>query len=363
MNIPVLHHFKTAVSEAHTQDHKMAASQTDRPTDDHHHHHKINEAIAAASPWTQRDVNWSSVCYQVFIHAGALVGASCVPSAAWPTLAWAFALLFLSELGITGGVHRLWSHRSYTAALPFRIFLALCAQVANQGSIYHWVRDHRVHHLCSETEADPHNASQGFFFAHIGWLLVKKTGAVHAKGRTVDMSDIDADPVAYLDKILFPWSNLLMCFVAAPAVAVYGWGESMYTACMVCGFLRYCLGLHHTWAVNSFAHLFGDHPYDANINPAENWFVSILANGEGWHNYHHAYPYDYSASEHGWTVQYNPTTFVIDMAANLGMVSNRKKATKAWEGRKARKAAGAAGHHHHHHHHHPSQQNGHTKAA
>jgi stearoyl-CoA desaturase (delta-9 desaturase) len=316
------------------------------------------EEIAAANPWTERDVNWGSCCYQLFIHTAAVVGACAVPSASWATLGWALALLFLSELGITGGVHRLWSHRSYSAALPFRIFLALCAQVANQGSIYHWVRDHRVHHLCSETEADPHNASQGFLFAHIGWLLVKKTPEVIAKGKTIDMSDMLADPVVYLDKILFPWSNLLMCFVVAPSLAVYGWGETWYTAVMVCGFLRYCFGLHHTWCVNSFAHLLGDRPYDPNINPAENFIVSILANGEGWHNYHHAYPYDYSASEHGWTVQYNPTTFVIDAFAFFGMAWNLKKATKQWERRQARNAGG---HHHHHHHHH--HQTSHTKAA
>ena len=33
----------------------------------------------------------------------------------------------------------------------------LMFSIANEGSIYHWVRDHRVHHKNSETEADPHN--------------------------------------------------------------------------------------------------------------------------------------------------------------------------------------------------------------
>ena len=31
-----------------------------------------------------------------------------------------------------------------------------------------------MHHKHSETDADPHNATRGFFYAHIGWLLVKK---------------------------------------------------------------------------------------------------------------------------------------------------------------------------------------------
>ena len=34
--------------------------------------------------------------------------------------------------------------------------------------------DGRVHHKFSETDADPHNAKRGFFFSHVGWLLVRK---------------------------------------------------------------------------------------------------------------------------------------------------------------------------------------------
>ena len=56
--------------------------------------------------------------------------------------------------------------------------MMLINSMANQGSIYHWSRDHRVHHKHSETDADPHNAKRGFFFAHMGWLYVKKHPAV-----------------------------------------------------------------------------------------------------------------------------------------------------------------------------------------
>lgn len=32
--------------------------------------------------------------------------------------------------------------------------------------------------------------------------------------------------------------------------------------------------------------------------PAENRFVATCTFGEGWHNYHHAFPFDYKAAEH-----------------------------------------------------------------
>jgi len=57
--------------------------------------------------------------------------------------------------------------------------------------------------------------------------------------------------------------------------------------------------LHSTWLVNSAAHFYGDHPYDPSINPTENPIVAFFAIGEGWHNWHHKYPFDYAASELG----------------------------------------------------------------
>ena len=39
--------------------------------------------------------------------------------------------------------------------------------MAGQKNIYYWVRDHRVHHKYSDTDADPHNSHRGFWFAHM----------------------------------------------------------------------------------------------------------------------------------------------------------------------------------------------------
>ncbi len=97
-----------------------------------------------------------------------------LPQAKWQTFLLAYLLWPMSGVGITGGAHRLWCHRAYTAHWSVRLYLMLAASTANQGTIYHWARDHRVHHKHSETDGDPHNAQRGFFFAHMGWLYVKK---------------------------------------------------------------------------------------------------------------------------------------------------------------------------------------------
>lgn len=52
-----------------------------------------------------------------------------------------------------------------------------------------------MHHKFTDTDADPHNAKRGFFFSHMGWLLVRKHPDVINKGAKVDMSDLEQDPI------------------------------------------------------------------------------------------------------------------------------------------------------------------------
>lgn len=66
------------------------------------------------------------------------------------------------------------------------------------------MRDHRVHHKATETTADPHNSNRGFWFSHIGWLMMKKHPDVYKQGRAIDMTDIETDKIAsFIDKYKF----------------------------------------------------------------------------------------------------------------------------------------------------------------
>lgn len=57
-----------------------------------------------------------------------------------------------------------------------------------------------MHHKFSETDADPHNAKRGFFFCHVGWLLCRKHPEVKEKGKSIDLSDLKADPFIRFQK-------------------------------------------------------------------------------------------------------------------------------------------------------------------
>ncbi|CAG2106103.1 unnamed protein product [Medioppia subpectinata] len=71
--------------------------------------------------------------------------------------------------------------------------------------------------------------------------------------------------------------------------------------------------------------MFGYRPYDKSIQPTDNTVLVYLAMGGGYHNYHHAFPQDYSGSEYGWEQNFNPTTLLIDMFAKIGWAYDRKK--------------------------------------
>lgn len=78
------------------------------------------------------NMNWPMVIYMTFVHTTALMGVNACFGVSWKTLLWAFILWPISGLGITAGVHRLWSHRSYDAHWTVRCFLMLANSIANQ---------------------------------------------------------------------------------------------------------------------------------------------------------------------------------------------------------------------------------------
>jgi len=268
---------------------------------------------------------WPNIGKFIVLHSFALYGLTLVPYLSWKSLAWLVATYWFSGAGITAGAHRLWAHKTYKAKLPLRLFLTLANSMAGQNSIYVWSRDHRVHHKCSETVGDPHNSKRGFFFAHMGWLLVRKHPAVLKAGATIDMSDLEADPV-----IMFQHRHYLKCYTLAafvlPTVVPLLWGETLTNSYFMAVF-RYVAVLHFTWLVNSAAHFFGNKPYDVGIGATQNMLVSVLAMGEGFHNYHHTFPYDYSTSE--WGLSVNLTTAFIDLMAKCGLAYNLRKANPA----------------------------------
>ncbi|XP_052132570.1 acyl-CoA Delta-9 desaturase-like [Frankliniella occidentalis] len=237
---------------------------------------------------------------------------------------WAFIVGFVSAQSVLLGAHRYYTHRSYKATFPLRLLIVLWQTVSSQNCLWVWVRDHRQHHKFSDTHADPHNASRGFFFSHIGWLMVRKHPAVFEAGRKVDMSDIEADWLVMFQKKYYNILYVLLSILFPTVVPVYFWGETWWNSFIISFITRTFVVLNVAWLVNSWAHLYGTHPFNNEILPSESRLVSFLTFGEGWHNFHHTFPWDYRAAEFG--QNFNFTCTIIETFAKMGWAYDLKAA-------------------------------------
>ena len=89
-----------------------------------------------------------------------------------------------------------------------------------EGSIKWWSRGHRAHHRYTDTELDPYNAHKGFFFSHIGWMLIKP----RRRPGVADVSDLSKSAVVRWQHRWYVYLILIMGFVVPTLVAGL-WGD------------------------------------------------------------------------------------------------------------------------------------------
>ncbi|KAK7584079.1 hypothetical protein V9T40_005042 [Parthenolecanium corni] len=240
------------------------------------------------------------------------------------TLSATFVMIVLSQFGSVVGAHRMWSHNSFKPTLPLKVFLLFCQTLSTQGSAFHWARLHRVHHKYVDTSKDPYNANAGFFFSHIGWLLVQPNPETREAVSKVWMDDLKKDRLVMFQHKLYWGLTVPVSIIIPGLIPWYFWNESFIISNCVAVYLRLVLWLHATFTINSFAHFYGTKPFDKNIRATDNkitWFATL--GDEGWHNYHHAFPWDYKPSE-WWGYQNGIGTIFIDLCARLGLAYDLK---------------------------------------
>lgn len=266
---------------------------------------------------------WNRVAILGYFHLAGLYGMYLMCTKAHilsPLIMYGFVVL--TGLGTGAGCHRLWSHRAYKAKLPMKIIMMCLQTIGYQGHIYGWVRDHRVHHKFVDTDADPHNSKRGFFFSHMGWLMVRKHPDVKRKGATVDISDLKKEPVVMFQKKYYLPMVGVFCFAIPSMVVHYVCGETWFDAYHM-SVSKFLWSTHLTWLINSGAHMWGARPYDQTMTARNNLALAVAVVGEGWHNYHHVFPWDYKSSELGNYKTNTPTAF-IDFFAWLGLAYDLK---------------------------------------
>lgn len=128
-----------------------------------------------------------------------------------------------------------------------------------------------------------------------------------------------------------------------PTVVPILWGESLFTAFFTAAVCRFVFTLQIQFCLTSIAHYVGDRPYDGAISAAQTSLLNLLTLGEGQHNFHHVFPWDYKASEYSYYLT-NLNTAFIDAMAALGAAYDLKTTSAA--AMKARVLRSGDGSHH-----------------
>lgn len=249
-------------------------------------------------------INWLSSFIIFSPLIGLLVGIWFVPLRR-PTFILAVVQYILTGLGITAGYHRLWSHKAYHASAPVEFVLLAWGAAAFEGSARWWCRNHRAHHRYVDTDQDPYAVHKGFWYAHLGWMVLKQDS--RRAGR-VDISDLNAH-----EGIMFQHRNYLAIalffgFVFPLTVATIGWGDFWGALVFAC-FGRMFFVHQATFCINSMAHTFGAQTFSKEHSSYDSILTALITFGEGYHNYHHEFPHDYRNGVRWY--HYDPTKWVI----------------------------------------------------
>ncbi|MFP6600809.1 MAG: fatty acid desaturase [Deltaproteobacteria bacterium] len=230
----------------------------------------------------RQSLNWPTILF---------IAGTSLAALAWPVyafffgtsageLALAVAYFVATGLGITVGYHRLITHRSFRCRPWVEAVFLVVGAAAWQGSALDWATDHARHHAHTDTDLDPYDIRQGFWHAHMGWLL------------TYDSEGTDVPAFLSQDRLVM-WQHRYYLPVAITISFIVPLLVCGIGGLLLAGAVR-LVALHHsTWFINSWAHLGGHRPYDPATSANDNWVVAFFTFGEGFHNYHHSFPTDY----------------------------------------------------------------------
>jgi stearoyl-CoA desaturase (delta-9 desaturase) len=228
----------------------------------------------------------------------------------------------LTGMSITAGYHRLFSHRAYDAHPIVKLFFLCFGAAAFQNSILKWGSDHRLHHAKVDTEHDPYNINESFFYAHMGWVMLKENAEIKDKYA----KDL------YADKLVM-WQHKYYLIIATVFGAVIptligGLFFGSYLGGFAVGAMCKIVFLHHcTFFINSLCHYWGSTPYTDSNTAKDSWYMALFTFGEGYHNFHHYFQADYRNGIRWF--HFDPAKWLIKFLEFFGLAYKLKKTPEA----------------------------------
>ena len=273
---------------------------------------------------TKTPLIWHNILFMTLNPLAALI---CTPiylmnhGISWGLVAFLAITYTISNMVITTGYHRLFSHRTYSAHPVVEWLFIFIGAGTFQGSVLSWCTDHRRHHREVDGHDDPYSRSKGFWYAHFWWLF-RESDHPEANAFPKDLTKSKA--IVFQHK----YYPLVATFVGyfIPGFIGYACGFGFWGGVLIGGSLRIALSQHSTFLINSAAHTWGTRPYTDTNSARDSFVLAFLTFGEGYHNFHHFFQADYRNGIRWY--QWDPTKWAIRGLAWLGLASKLKKARR-----------------------------------
>jgi stearoyl-CoA desaturase (delta-9 desaturase) len=232
-----------------------------------------------------------------------------------------------TAMSITLGYHRLFSHLSFKAKWPVKLFTLVFGACAFENSCLDWSSDHRKHHKHVDHDEDPYDISKGFFWAHMGWLMFK----LRPDKTNDNVNDLLKDRLVMWQHKYVQWIALLVGLVG-PSILGGAYNhfftelpvwQGALGGFLIAGVLRVVVVQHSTFFINSLCHTIGHRPYSTKHSARDSIIMAFATFGEGYHNYHHEFQHDYRNGVKPW--QWDPTKWTIWTLSKLGLASNLRR--------------------------------------
>lgn len=280
-------------------------------------------------------IDWTSF---VFLFGTLLLSITAVPlyfifaDLLWYQVVYQLALFVVffvaTGMSITFGYHRLFAHKAFDTVGWVKALCMFFGAAAFENSVLSWCSDHREHHKhVDHVENDPYSITNGFWYAHIGWILFKQKPDEPFS----NVKDLEKDKLIAWQHKNWHWVGAIFGFVIPTLVAGLvgafdpntSIGMAMLGGLLVGGVLKTVCVQHSTFFINSLCHYIGKQPYNTQNSARDSWIMALFTFGEGYHNYHHEFQWDYRNGVKKW--QFDPTKWTIWALHKMGMAHKLRR--------------------------------------
>jgi stearoyl-CoA desaturase (delta-9 desaturase) len=182
-----------------------------------------------------------------------------------------------------------------------------------------WASLHRDHHRYVDTDTDPYSIKKGFWHAHIGWIFFWKHESTFENSK--DLLKNKMLMHQHNNYLLWASGAGIILPVVIGAMMGHALGAFVFAVCA-----RLTLVYQSTFCINSICHMVGTATYDPHSSAKDHWFVALLTNGEGYHNFHHRFPTDYRNGVRWY--HWDPSKWMIALLSKMGLAWQLQKVSE-----------------------------------